>query len=51
MKNNKYLFTVRLIGYGKNPDDAWRDAVEATNLDDDITPDKDDYEIIEGDDD
>ena len=43
----KYLFTVYLTGYGENPDEAWRDATEATNLDEDPTPDKDDYREIE----
>jgi len=38
----KYLFTVRLIGFGNDEDSAWRDATESTNLIDDTTPDKDD---------
>jgi hypothetical protein len=41
----KYLFIIRLTGFGNNPDDAWRDAIESTNLDEDDTPEKDD--IIE----
>ena len=48
---NRYLFTVYLTGVGDNPDEAWLDAVEATNLDKDSTPDKSNYQIIEEDED
>jgi len=43
---NRYLFTVRLIGDGNNPDEAWLDAVSATDLNLDPTPDENDYTII-----
>lgn len=36
----KYTFTVILTGYGDNEDQAWRDAVESTYLDEDPAPDQ-----------
>ena len=42
----KYLFTIRLVGFGNNEDEAWIDAIDATNLQEDSTPDKDDWEIL-----
>lgn len=33
-----YIFTVHLRGMGNSPDEAWIDAIEATNLDEDPTP-------------
>ena len=47
----KYLFTIYLQGYGNTPDDAWQDATESTDLSSDPAPDKDDYRLIEGDED
>ena len=35
---NRYTFTLHLIGLGDNVDEAWRDAVEATALDNDPPP-------------
>lgn len=35
----KYLFTIYLTGYGYDPDEAWMDAAEHTDLDSDTTPD------------
>lgn len=34
----RYIFTVKLTGYGDNSDQAWIDAVEAACLDDDPPP-------------
>jgi len=34
----RYLFTVRLIGIGRTPEQAWRDAVDATDLECDPVP-------------
>ena len=47
----KYLFTVRLIGFGDDEDSAWLDAVLATDLCEDPTPEKYDIEEIEIEDD
>lgn len=53
----EYTFTIVLTGYGDNPDEAWRDAVDATDLDSDPTPDdfteeseesEDNYLVIAG---
>lgn len=41
----KYEFKITLVGYGDDPDEAWRDATEATNLDEDPTPEN--YEEYE----
>lgn len=43
---NRYLFTVFLQGIGNSSEEAWRDAVESTNLQDDPTPDEDEWLII-----
>lgn len=40
-------FKISLVGLGETVDDCWRDAIEGFNLDPGITPDKDEYEIIE----
>lgn len=47
----KYLFTVRLIGFGNDEDSAWQDAISSTDLYEDTTPEKDDIEEIEIEDD
>jgi len=43
----RYTFTVVLTGYGENEDQAWCDAVEATCLDNDPTPDEFEVEDID----
>lgn len=35
----KFEFKVTLVGYGENVDEAWSDAVSATDLESDPTPD------------
>lgn len=52
MKNKlmkKFMFTVRLVGYGETPDEAWDDATGAADLQSDPTPDEDDYVELEND--
>jgi hypothetical protein len=44
-KEKIYHFTVILAGTGKNPDEAWNDAVEGFIQDSGATPE--DYEIVE----
>ena len=46
MANKCYTFTVTLTGYGKNPDEAWRDACEGFEGDWGSTPGE--YEVEEG---
>ena len=43
------MFTVRLVGFGNTPDEVWDDAVGATDLDSDPTPDEEDYVELEND--
>ena len=45
---NRYLFTVRLIGDGNNPDEAWLDAVSARITEEPffLPTDENDYTII-----
>jgi hypothetical protein len=45
----KFMFTVRLVGFGNTPDDAWVDATGATDLQSDPTPDEEDYVELEND--
>lgn len=42
----RYQFTVRLTGFGNTPDEAWRDAIGATDLDGDPTPSNNDIEDL-----
>ena len=41
----RYEFTITIAGYGKNPDEAWEDAVEGFVLDPGATPDKSEYKV------
>lgn len=41
---NQYKFTITLIGYGDSPEEAWEDAVEATNLDEEPMPEEYDFD-------
>jgi len=45
----RFIFTLHLIGLGDDIDEAWRDAVEATALDNDPPPI--DFKVEEDDDD
>lgn len=36
----RYEFTITIAGYGKNPDEAWRDACEGFELDWGETPEE-----------
>lgn len=47
----RYTFTLHLIGLGRTVNEAWRDAVEATCLDDDPPPTSYTVEEEEDDDD
>ena len=40
----KYEFTITMYGDGENPDEAWKDAIEAISLDPGDTPE--DYELF-----
>jgi hypothetical protein len=47
----KFMFTVRLVGFGNTPDEAWDDATGATDLQSDSTPDEEDYVELENEED
>lgn len=47
--SKKFMFTVRLVGFGDTPDEAWDDATGATDLQSDPTPDEEDYVELEND--
>jgi len=47
----RYVFAITITGFGETPDEAWKDAVEATNLEDDPIPEEDIYDEYEMDDD
>jgi hypothetical protein len=42
----RYQFTVRLTGFGNTPDEAWLDAIGATDLDSDPTPSEEDIQDL-----
>ena len=51
MTMKKFMFTVRLVGFGDTPDEAWDDATGAADLQSDPTPDEEDYVELENDED
>jgi len=43
---NRYLFTVYFTRSGNTSDEAWKNAINGTNLEEFDSPEKDDWEII-----
>lgn len=41
----KYVFTVKILGAGNTPDEAWQDATESFSQDPGATPDQDEYQV------
>ena len=44
-------FKITISGSGNTVDDCWNDAVESLSLDSGVTPEEDEYEIVEDEDD